>query len=90
MAESSRSIRQALRVRLANEKVELFVTGFHVAVQVRGTDALLSFSKSLMQKYSVPPASVDSTQSSEDNLRQEVQHLRQRCAELEHQLASLQ
>lgn len=63
---------------------------FHVTLQVRGTDALLSFSKSLMQKYSVPATSVDSAQSSEDGLRQEVQHLRQRCLELEHQLASLQ
>ncbi|KAK9821538.1 hypothetical protein WJX74_009283 [Apatococcus lobatus] len=55
--------------------------------EVRGTDALLSFSKSLMRKYSAA-ASADLAQSSEDDLRQELQRLRQRCLELERQLAS--
>ncbi|KAK9816848.1 hypothetical protein WJX72_006061 [[Myrmecia] bisecta] len=50
--------------------------------EVRGVDALRSFSHNLMQPYTPAAASAD------DDLEAEVQRLRQRCKELEEQLAS--
>ncbi len=62
--------------------------GSCLSAQVRGTESLQSFSKSLMHQYSAVSGRSDLPVSTENSLRAEVQRLQDRCAELEARLSS--